>query len=153
LTRLLNHVRRQAVGYVALLVALGGTSYAATSLPNGSVGTAQLRNGSVTNTKLNRGAIGGYVRAWASTNGLGELTGSSDRAKVTENGALLRFTWRGKFPRHKSSCTPIATPTDPNAGANGSNASLAATWTGGSSVNVYLDPTAEEKAVSVALIC
>ena len=43
--RLLTHVRSNAVAYVALFVALGGTSYAATQLAPGSVGTRQLRDG------------------------------------------------------------------------------------------------------------
>lgn len=44
--------RAQPVAYVALFVALGGTSYAAVALPAGSVGTRQLRNGAVTNAKI-----------------------------------------------------------------------------------------------------
>ena len=40
------------VACVALLVALGGTSYAATALPRNSVGTAQLRNSAVTSSKV-----------------------------------------------------------------------------------------------------
>ena len=42
-----THARRHAVAYLALFVALGGTSYAATQLPANSVGTAQLRPGAV----------------------------------------------------------------------------------------------------------
>jgi hypothetical protein len=49
---LINHARRQAVGYVALFVAVGGTSYAAVTLPHNSVGTAQLRHAAVTATKV-----------------------------------------------------------------------------------------------------
>jgi hypothetical protein len=45
------------VSFVALLVALGGTSYAAFSLPRNSVGTRQLKNGAVTNKKLAKGAV------------------------------------------------------------------------------------------------
>lgn len=156
LTRALDYLRRNAIGLTALgcsLLALAGASYAAISLPRGSVGTAQLRNGSVTNTKLNRGVIGGYVRAWASTNLAAQIVGSSGRANVKENGTLLTFTWRGKFPRHSGSCAPIVTTTDSGTGVNGANASLAATWNGGNSVNVYLDPTNVEKSVSVALVC
>lgn len=41
------------ISIVALFVALGGTAYAATSLPRNSVGTAQLRKGAVTKTKIN----------------------------------------------------------------------------------------------------
>jgi hypothetical protein len=35
--RLLVHIRRNAVAYVALFVALGGTSYAAFDIPNHSI--------------------------------------------------------------------------------------------------------------------
>jgi hypothetical protein len=40
------------VALVALFVALGGTGYAAFSLPSDSVGTAQLRDGAVTKRKI-----------------------------------------------------------------------------------------------------
>jgi hypothetical protein len=40
------------VACLALLVALGGTGYAAVSLPRNSVGTDQLRTGSVTSAKV-----------------------------------------------------------------------------------------------------
>ena len=46
------------VSFVALFVALGGASYAATQLPANSVGTAQLQNGSVGNWKLKSNAVG-----------------------------------------------------------------------------------------------
>jgi hypothetical protein len=54
---LLAYVRRHHVALVALFVAIGGTSYAAARLPNGSVGTAQLKAGAVTGAKLARGAV------------------------------------------------------------------------------------------------
>ena len=40
------------ISAVALFVALGGTSYAAFTIPKNSVGTAQLKNGAVTKTKI-----------------------------------------------------------------------------------------------------
>jgi hypothetical protein len=46
------------VAFVALVVALGGTSYAAFSLPNGSVGTPQLKDKAVTNAKLGPLSVG-----------------------------------------------------------------------------------------------
>lgn len=52
LGRILSHLRSNVVGYVAMFIALGGTSYAALSLPKNSVGTAQLRNGAVTGAKV-----------------------------------------------------------------------------------------------------
>lgn len=42
-----NHLRHQAVAYAALFIALGGTSYAAVTLPRNSVGTAQVINHSL----------------------------------------------------------------------------------------------------------
>jgi hypothetical protein len=47
------------VSIVALMVALGGTSYAAFNLPKNSVGTKQLKNNAVTNTKIANGAVTG----------------------------------------------------------------------------------------------
>ena len=45
------------ISLVALFVALGGTTYAATSLPKNSVGTKQLRKNAVTASKLKKGAV------------------------------------------------------------------------------------------------
>lgn len=45
------------ISVIALFVALGGTTYAATSLPKNSVGTAQLKRGAVTKTKINKKTI------------------------------------------------------------------------------------------------
>jgi hypothetical protein len=42
---------------LALILASGGTAYAATKLPAHSVGTAQLKNLAVTDTKLHGGAV------------------------------------------------------------------------------------------------
>jgi hypothetical protein len=46
-----------AVALVALFVALGGTSYAAFSLPKNSVGTKQLKKNAVTTSKIKKGAV------------------------------------------------------------------------------------------------
>jgi hypothetical protein len=51
--RLRAHLAGNIVAYAALFVALGGSAYAAVSLPAGSVGTRQLKNGAVTLTKIN----------------------------------------------------------------------------------------------------
>jgi hypothetical protein len=47
------------VSIVALVVALGGTSYAALSLGKNTVGTAQLKNNAVTTSKIRNGAVTG----------------------------------------------------------------------------------------------
>jgi hypothetical protein len=75
--RIAKHVRSNLIAYLALFVALGGTSYAALNLPAGSVGTKQLRNGAVTPPKIDGKLIGGTVRAWAHVSAAGrEVAGS-----------------------------------------------------------------------------
>jgi hypothetical protein len=46
-----------AIAALALLVALGGTGYAAAILPAGSVGTTQLKNGAVVSSKVKDGSL------------------------------------------------------------------------------------------------
>ncbi|MCU0258122.1 MAG: hypothetical protein MUF56_03775 [Solirubrobacteraceae bacterium] len=57
MTRVLRHVRSNLVAYLALFVALGGTSYAAVNLPRNSVGTAQLKPSAVTSAKVKNGSL------------------------------------------------------------------------------------------------
>lgn len=54
---MLSYLKRHHMGVIALFVALGGTSYAATQLPPNSVGTKQIRAGSITATKIANGAV------------------------------------------------------------------------------------------------
>lgn len=56
LQRISSHARGNAVAYVALFVALGGTAVASSlKLSANSVGTAQLKNRAVTGRKVARG--------------------------------------------------------------------------------------------------
>ncbi len=50
--RVLSHLRSNVVGYLALFVALSGTSYAAVALPRNSVGPSQLKSNAVTSAKV-----------------------------------------------------------------------------------------------------
>jgi len=54
---MLSHLRSNAIGYLALFVALGGTSYAATQLPRNSVGTNQIQTSAVTSAKVKDGSL------------------------------------------------------------------------------------------------
>lgn len=45
------------ISFVALLVALGGTSYAVSQLPKNSVGTKQLKKNAVTSPKVKNGSL------------------------------------------------------------------------------------------------
>jgi hypothetical protein len=82
MTRFARHIRSNLVAYLALFVALGGTSYAALRLPAGSVGNRALKNHSITPIKFDRGAIAGYVRDWAKIDTVGRIVSSSPRAHL-----------------------------------------------------------------------
>jgi hypothetical protein len=55
--RLIGHLRSNAIAYVALFIALGGSAYAAAALPKNSVGTKQLKNNAVTGPKVKNGSL------------------------------------------------------------------------------------------------
>ena len=52
-----RHLRDHSLALIALIVALGGTSYAAVQLSAGSVGTKELAKKAVTAKKLAKGAV------------------------------------------------------------------------------------------------
>jgi hypothetical protein len=108
MNRLVEHLRANVVAYLALFVALGGSSYAAVGLPAGSVGTNQLKNHSITPIKFNSGKIGAYVRAWAVIQGGTKVIAARPRARVVSWDpafAAGEVTWN---PAISASCFPIA---------------------------------------------
>ena len=120
MTRVLNHVRNNVVGYVALFVALGGSSYAAINLPRGSVGTKQLRNGAVTSRKLAKRSvtaatldprsIAGRIADWAQIRADGHVNTSRPRASVTVSDparGLYEIYWHRSIPQN---CVAVANP-------------------------------------------
>ena len=88
----LSHLRKNVVAYVALFVALGGTSYAAVSLPAGSVGNRQLKNHSISPIKFERAVEAGYVRDWAQIDAAGQIIASDPEAH------LIGWGDSGTFP-------------------------------------------------------
>jgi hypothetical protein len=75
------------ISLTALVVAMGGTSYAALSVPANSVGPAQLRNGAVTSKKIRNHAVtAAKIDARGLTVASAAHAGSADSA-TTANGA------------------------------------------------------------------
>jgi hypothetical protein len=71
-----SFLRHNAIALLALFVALGGTSYAAFTLPRNSVGARQIRNQAITPGKLNGHAIGAFVLFWAQIDAHGSVIAS-----------------------------------------------------------------------------
>lgn len=165
--RMLSHIRSNAVAYLALFVALGGTSYAAIKLPRNSVGTAQLRRGAVTNKKLAAGSItpaklqrrliGGYVRHWADVGADGAVESSDTKARVTgippQGGYVV--TWSDTFSaRCAVFVTPQASPLILGPSSGFADARIA----GAHPTSVFVDTYSaggqpSPAAFSVAVIC
>jgi hypothetical protein len=121
LKRLIRSLRSQSIGVAALFVALGGTGYAALSIPRNSIGASQLRNGAVTTNKLGNGSItsaklnsrsiAGSVVFWARIAQDGQVVSSSEPAHTsgwaTGNGTVV---FRGQL---SSKCFALANVTSP----------------------------------------
>ena len=112
MNRVVQHIRSNVVAYVALFVALGGTSYAALKLPANSVGTKQIKNHSITPIKLDPSKTGAVVRFWAviGASGSGEqVVASHPKARVTHWDPGLgagTVSWQQPFARN---CFALAT--------------------------------------------
>jgi hypothetical protein len=157
MSAVLDHLRRNLVGYIALFVALGGTGYAALQLPAGSVGAQQIQNHVIDPVKLDPRLINGSVRAWASVSANGRVTAGGGRPKVSmgRNGfpGLYVVTWRvASLIR----CAPIADVDDASVAPGFALASLAGPRArrGAIAVNTY-DFHGQRAALpfNVAVIC
>ncbi|MEO8690684.1 MAG: hypothetical protein ABI611_21010 [Solirubrobacteraceae bacterium] len=82
--RVRAHVRGQAVGYLALFVALGGTSYAAVKLPRNSVHAKQIAANAVGHSELRPHAVG------ASDLHAGAVTGAALAPGAVTAASILR---------------------------------------------------------------
>ncbi len=89
MNQLTRYIRRHHIALLALFVALGGTSYAAVSLPKNSVGTAQLKSNSVQSAKIKKGAV---TRAKIRDNAI-------NSAKVADGSLLAADFAAGQLPK------------------------------------------------------
>jgi hypothetical protein len=155
MTRVVHHVKTNAIAYLALFIALGGTSYAAFRLPAGSVGNRALKNHSVSAVKLDRSSIAGYVRDWARIDSTGRITASRPRARVVvwrtsgfAPGGLIQ--WSRPVP---ASCFAVAsTEILPGGTASYASSQVAS---GGSrhAGQTYVQTSDPGRPVNVAVLC
>ena len=109
MNRIVSHLRGNAVAYLALFIALGGSSYAAFVLPANSVGTKQIRNHAITPIKLDPKTIAASVRAWAVIQNGTKVVASRPRARVVSwdpTFAAGIVSWGSAVSK---SCFPLAT--------------------------------------------
>lgn len=99
MTRVVTHLRRNVVAYIALFVALGGTSYAAVSVANHSL----------VPKNFNPKYIGGYVRAWASVGADGRVLSSAGSVQAGLDPVITGHYIISWQPRPSSKCTAIGT--------------------------------------------
>ena len=102
--RILSCIRANIVAYLALFLALGGTSVAAVGLANHSIDPV----------KLDPRNIGGYVRAWASVSAGGHVTASAGQVTVRiepggQQPGSYYFRWRAN---RSGPCTVIGSVDD-----------------------------------------
>jgi hypothetical protein len=161
LTRLIRHVRSNAVAYLALMVALGGTSYAAMSLPANSVGGRQIRNHVIDPVKLNPRYIASSVRAWASVSAKGRIIASSAPAQIVATVGSDQITWRTTLFRNCTAVASVANPLGPGALSTPAFADASIVPVGprrvGAVVTTYMisggDPEPSRQPYAVMVLC
>jgi hypothetical protein len=96
-----RHLKNHLIAYLALFVALGGTSYAAVSI-NGS----EIRNHTINPSKFNGRFINGNTRAWAIVRANGTLIAGAGHPKANFNPPnSYLVTWGPKVGRCATQAT------------------------------------------------
>ena len=96
----MRHLRSNVVAYLALFVALGGTSYAAVNLPRNSVGTSQLRANAVTSAKVRNASLlaADFKRGQIPAGAQGPAGPAGERGPQGERGPIEAYSVIGPSP-------------------------------------------------------
>jgi hypothetical protein len=113
-SKIVAYVRQHVLAALALvcsLLSLAGASYAAFSLPAGSVGARELKTGAITAAKLNPTSVAASIRAWATLTWAGawRVQASSSDIKVLSASSGEIISWR--HTRFARNCIASVTPT------------------------------------------
>jgi len=149
------------VAFVALLIALGGTSYAAFRLPRNSVGTKQLKHNAVTASKIKNGAV---TASKINTSGLtvpnALHANSADSATNATNATHATTADNATNATHATTAGTATNATHATTADNATDATNATTATtainanllGGLPGSLYQQRNAEGSALAGALI-
>ncbi len=170
INRLIRHAHQHSIGYVALvcsLLALAGASYAATNIPDHSVGSKKLKNGAVGEKQLKNKSIDpvkwdptfvtSFVRRWANVDATGKYLSGAPHGSSTQQAAhpgVYELTWGDAF---KSFCAPIVS-VDSTASSNAgfANANIVTQSNNATAVFVHTyatNGTPTNEPFSIAIIC
>jgi hypothetical protein len=112
----LRFLRGNTLALLALFIALGGTTYAATALPKNSVGAKQLKKNAVTNPKIANGAVTGAKIANNSVKGADVLESSLGNVPSATNAAQLGGTAASGYLKTGAAAGGALSGTYPNPG-------------------------------------
>lgn len=163
MTRVLAYLRHHALAALALvcsLLSLAGASYAAFSLPAGSVGGRELKNRAVTAAKLDPTSVAASIRAWATLvwDGAWRVQASSGDIHVVSTSLGEVVNWRHtRFARNcMASVTPLRNV--PTPGGNNSFYGYFTTVFDGPSGHLEIQGVApsgapQVQSVNVLIVC
>jgi hypothetical protein len=160
-TRTIDFLKHNAIALCSLFIALGGTSYAAVTIPRNSISARQLRKGAVTTKKIHAGAItpgklagksfGGRILYYAEISGNGGVMSSDPRGITTQGWSEHSGGGLVTFPRAiPKSCFVIAGAAAAGSPLTGMPPSVGASINTPTSVQVGVSATVP---VNLAIIC